>query len=130
MRNSLANAIWIDANPKYGLDTLPDRLPDAQAINCSLYNLFNCAPGQRSRIFQPTYGSLWLSFIHEPINDITAMKMQVYMIDAIKQWEPRIELDLRNTGITPDLKLPGYIVRVAFASNTGQHSINFQMTTA
>jgi len=113
----LDGATWIDVNSNFGLDNLPDRVPDQLAItNCSLYNLLNCAPGQRSRTFQPTYGSLWLAFIHEPIHDNTAAKMESMMLDAIEQWVPQILLDPAGTRITADTSIPGYKVRISFST--------------
>lgn len=112
---SLSNAIWIDINTQYTQNNLPDRIPDSVAvISSSLYNLFNCVPGERSRTFQPEYGSRWRQFIHEPISDQTAAKMEIFMIQAIQRWEPRITLDLPNCAINADTSIPGYIVRIAF----------------
>lgn len=113
---NLNNAVWIDVNTQITLNNLPDRLPDSEAIiRSSLFNLFNCVPGQRGRTFQPEYGSMWLQFIHEPISDATAVKMEMFMIQAIDRWEPRITLDRFNTSITPDTSIPGYVVRIAFS---------------
>jgi phage baseplate assembly protein W len=113
---SLNNAIWIDVNSQISINNLPDRVPDAIAIwNSSLFNLFNCYPGQRARTFQPRYGSFWLQFLQEPIGPATAAKMQIFMIQAIKEWEPRISLDMNNTSITADTMIPGYVVRIAFS---------------
>lgn len=112
---STSNATWVDVNPQYGMDNLPDRLPDELAISqCSLFSLFNCVPGQRARIFQPEYGSEWLQFIHEPIIDITAAKMQLYMIDAITRWEPRIQINKNLTYVVADTNIPGYAVSIGF----------------
>jgi len=111
----LQDAIWIDVNPRFTVDTLPDRLADGLAIvKASLFNLFNCVPGQRARTFQPTYGSIWLQFLQEPICDMTAVKMETFMITSIEKWEPRVSLDLSNTQINPDMSIPGYVVRMAF----------------
>ena len=113
---SVDNALWVDVNSQYTLNSLPDRVTDARAIiTSSLYNLFNCMPGQRARIFQPTYGSLWLQFLQEPISDLTAQKMYIYMLTAIKKWEPRITVDTQNTFIEANESLPGYVVRIAFS---------------
>lgn len=115
-QTSLANAIWVDVNTQYTQNNLPDRVPDAQSvIASSLFNLFNCTPGERGRTFQPEYGSRWLQFIHEPITDATAAKMEMFMIEAIRKWEPRITLDRGSTDVTPDTSLPGYVVRIAFS---------------
>jgi len=114
-QTQLSDALWVDVNTDFGLNSLPDRLPDGLAIvKSSLRNLFNCVPGQRARTFQPTYGSIWLHFIHEPICDMTAQKMETFMVQAIEKWEPRITLDLANTAIIPDTTIPGYKVRIAF----------------
>lgn len=114
-QTQLADALWVDVNTNYGLNTLPDRVPDDLAIvKSSLFNLFNCTPGQRSRTFQPTYGSYWLQFLQEPLCDMTAMKMETFMIQAIQRWEPRIKIDLSSTSIKPVPELPGYTVRIAF----------------
>lgn len=112
--NSLNEAVYIDANSLYGVNDLPDRLPDIEAINNYIYNLINCAPGQRARTFQPTFGSLWLQFVHEPISDITSQKMQIFMIKALEEWLPMIQIDRSNTGIQPVQELPGYAVQIAF----------------
>ncbi len=114
---SLEGATWIDVNTSFGLDNLPDRLPDQLAItNCALYNLLNCAPGQRARTFQPTFGSEWLRFIQEPIVDNTAAKMESSMLDALDRWLPQIQIDRRSTSIQADTSLPGYKVRIAIKS--------------
>lgn len=108
-------ATWIDVNTRFTLDNLPDRVADDVAIiHSSLFNLMNCMPGQRARIFQPEYGSRWLSFIHEPISDMTAAKMQILMFESIKRWEPRVQIDLDRSSIDPDLNIPGYRVRLMF----------------
>jgi phage baseplate assembly protein W len=114
-QTQLQDAVWIDVNTDFGINTLPDRVPDGLAIvYSSLRNLFNCIPGQRARTFQPTYGSIWLQFIHEPICDMTAQKMETFMIQAIEKWEPRIQVDVVNSSITSDTTIPGYVVRIAF----------------
>ena len=113
----LEGATWIDVNTQFTIDNLPDRVPNQLAIvNCSLYNLLNCAPGQRARTFQPTYGSMWLAFIHEPILDITAAKMESMMLDSIEQWVPQIQIDPSGTNIQADTSIPGYRVRISFST--------------
>lgn len=116
IRYNLENALWVDVNSRTGQNNLPDVLGDSAAItHSSLFNLFNCAPGQRGRIFQPEYGSLWLSFIHEPINDVTAAKMQMFMFESIRRWEPRIDLNVDQSFITANTNIPGYEVRLSFS---------------
>lgn len=114
-QTNLSGAIWVDVNPLFTVNNLPDQLPDVQSIQyCSLFNLFNCPIGARGRTFQPTFGSMWYQFIHEPIDDTTAEKMQIGMIQSIQRWEPRIKLDYSSTYVQADTSLPGYRVRIAF----------------
>ena len=111
----LAGATWIDINSLFTMNTLPDRLPDSLAIQYgSIFNLFNCSIGERSRIFQPEYGMLWREFLQEPIDQITANKMQMGMLQALARWEPRINVNLGTSYITPDMSLPGYQVGISF----------------
>lgn len=110
---SLSGASWVDVNTLVTQNNLPDRLPDSLSITgSSLINLFNCSIGERGKIFQPEYGSEWLQFLQEPIDQITAAKMRIAMIQAVQRWEPRIQLDVGRSSIVPDYNIPGYIVRI------------------
>lgn len=127
---SLSSASWIDINTQFTINGLPDRLSDEQAVAlCGLYNLLNCPIYDRSRIFQPEYGSMWYEFLQEPIGDDTASRMQIAMIQAIARWEPRVNLDLNASGIEVDWNLPGYNVRIAFSFNLSstKQSISFNI---
>ncbi len=121
---SLNGATWIDVNSNYTQDPLPDRLPDELAIKNSLFNIFNCPIGARGKIFQPEYGSEWYYFLQEPIDAITASKMNIAMIHAIARWEPRIILDYSKTFVRANLNLPGYEVRIS-----GLHTLTRQPIT-
>lgn len=123
---SLNSASWIDMNSRFTKDNLPDRLPDDLAIVNSLYNLFNCAVGQRGKIFQPEYGSEWLAYLQEPIDQITASKMRISMIQSIARWEPRITLDYSRTSITAVPQLPGYAVRIYGINNITKAPLDIQ----
>jgi phage baseplate assembly protein W len=126
---SIESATWIDVNSQFTLNSMPDLLPDALAVQNSLYNILNCPIGARGRIFQPTYGSLWYQFLQEPIDQTTANKMHMSTIQAIQTWEPRITVDIANSYINPDYTLPGYDVRIAFSLNltSQKQNISFQL---
>lgn len=111
---SLYGATWVDINTLVSQDNLPDRLPDQLSItNSSLRNLLTTRIGERGKIFQPEYGSEWYTYLQEPLDDVTATKMQITLIQAIARWEPRIVLDYANTYIQPNYDLPGYFVHIA-----------------
>jgi len=132
---SLNGATWIDANSQFLINNLPDRIPDVLAVQNSINNIFNCPIGARSRIFQPEYGSLWYQFLQEPLDQSTANKMQIAMIQALARWEPRITIDNTNSYVTPDFNLPGYRVRIAFSLNlnlsaNNSSSVSFNVSTS
>jgi phage baseplate assembly protein W len=129
--SSLDGATLVDVNPQYTLDNLSDRIPDNLAVTNSLvYNLLRCVPGERARIFEPSYGSMWLHFIHEPIADITAKKMEIYMIQSLAKWIPQIKLDKQNTYISVAPDLPGYYVSLQFSSpySIGTAVVSFNLS--
>ena len=114
-QQALNGAIWIDVNTMLSINTLPDRLPNEQAIIYgSLTNLFNCPVGERSKTFQPTYGLVLWELIHEPIDETTARLIETGLVQSLATWEPRIKVDLSRSKVTPDLNIPGYFVHIEY----------------
>lgn len=126
---SLNNAIWRDVNSQFTENTYPDILPDDLAIFNSLFNIFNCSIGARGRIFAPSYGSLWYSYLQEPIDSITANSMWISMIQAIAKWEPRIKLNYGKSSITPDYSIPGYRVVIYGINLISNQAISIGFTS-
>lgn len=117
----LSGAIWIDTNTLVGLNNLPDRLPDDASITySSLFNLLNCPIGGRSRTFLPQYGSVLYQILQEPLDAGTTSLIQLGFIQAIEQWEPRIQVDYANTTVNIDYTIPGYRVQLAYTVNLTQ----------
>ena len=129
----LTGATWVDVNTAFTQNTLPDRLPDAYAvIYSSLANLFNCQVGERGRTFQPEYGSFWLKYLQEPVHELTARSMELGMFQAIRRWEPRIQIKMAQTAIVPNYTLPGYQVRLAFTFSGAPdalHKLQFDLSS-
>lgn len=109
------NVVWLDVNTLIGTGLKPDLLPDVQAINNSLYNLFRCPIGARGPIFQPEYGSNIFKLLHDPLDYITANKVKMFTIQAIQRWEPRIHLDMMNTRVDPDYNSNAYHVSIVYS---------------
>lgn len=126
---SLAGAQWVDVNTRFTQDNLPDRIPDTiSIIYSSIYNLFNCSVGERGKIFQPEYGSEWKFFLQEPIDERTASLMRIAMIQAIRRWEPRLELNQGLTTIVAEPTLPGYRVNIVGSDKLTKAPINIRFT--
>ena len=124
----LTNCTWLDVNPQFTNNLQPERFADVNSVlYSSFFNLMNCPIGARGRIFQPEYGSSLMWFLQESISEITAQKMRLAVMQIFGRWEPRIDLDYRNTQITPDYSLPGYRVRISgtFKLNKQYASVDF-----
>ena len=109
------NVVWLDVNSLLGNSVKPDLLPNDRAINNSLFNLFRCPIGARGPIFQPEYGSSLLRLLHEPCDYITANKIRMYAIQAVQRWEPRIDVDMANSVVNPDISRNGFIVTLVYS---------------
>lgn len=108
------NVVWLDVNTRLGDSPKPDLLPNIQAINNSIYNLFRCPIGARGPIFQPEYGSSLYRLLHEPLDFNTANKIKMYTIQALQRWEPRVNVDLLGSGVVPVLELAAFRVTIKY----------------
>lgn len=109
-----SDAIWLDVNTLISVSPLPDLVPDVQAINNSIYNLFRCPIGARGPIFQPEYGSGLMALLHEPLDTITANKIKMFLFQAIQRWEPRINLDMTNSYVQANPNANSFIAQIAY----------------
>jgi len=120
--------VWLDVNTQMGLNGKSDLLPNIQAINNSLYNLFRCPIGARGPIFQPEYGTGLLNLLHDPMDYITANKIRVVFIQAVQRWETRIELDMNRTRVDPNAMLAAYHVQLWYSVIGLDQQGNFNFT--
>ena len=133
METNLKHAVWIDVNTGFTLNGKPDRLPDGLSVMySSLFNIFNCPIGGRSRIFEPEYGSALIYYLQEPMSDSTAASLRMALIQALARWEPRVRVDPSRTFLVPDESIPGYRVQVTFAMiqgpDTSPKSVQFSLS--
>jgi phage baseplate assembly protein W len=112
--SQVVDVVWLDVNSRIATNGKPDLLPNIQAINNSLFNLFATPIGTRGPIFQPEYGTGLYHILHEPLDLITSNKIKIVLIQAIQRWEPRIELDLNRTTVAPDYERAAFIVQVSY----------------
>jgi phage baseplate assembly protein W len=125
----ITQSVWLDVNTQMDLNGKPDLLPDVQAINNSLFNLFRCNVGGRGPIFQPEYGTNLMQLIHEPMDNITANKIRIFLIQAIQRWEPRIIIDMLRTNVQPNTMTNSFQVQVYYSivgiNQPGNASLTF-----
>ena len=62
-----------------------------EELERSMAMVLSTAPGERP--FRPTFGcSIW-ELMFEPINDNTLGLMEMYVEEALRRWEPRVDVD-------------------------------------
>jgi phage baseplate assembly protein W len=79
-----------------GLALTNERAEIEQAIRIIL----STSPGQR--VMRPTFGCRLQELIFAPNNSQTAARARRYVEDALKMWEPRINVVRVNVGPDPD----------------------------
>lgn len=125
----LGNAVYVDVNPQFNLQTSSGLLlKDAHAIMFgSIYNLLVTPPNDRSRIFQDDYSCGLMGLIQEPLDNSTAILIEMAVKQALDRWEPRVNSVSVRTAV--DVSLPGYVVRIRCSAPglpNGTFSANFQ----
>jgi phage baseplate assembly protein W len=98
-----AGVVWVDVNSNLGEDTDPELVVDIAAINNSLLNLLSCPIG--SRPFEREYGSELYSALFEPADSQAAAFLDMGIFQAIRRWEPRIQMDLTRSSVKPTSKV-------------------------
>lgn len=99
----------INKNPALNSSNLAYNL---EAIKQSLDNLFNTPYGTRS--FQPTYGHTFDHLIGELMTDETVSLFYDKVIESITLHEPRVQLDIENSHVTPLYTENAYRIFIVF----------------
>lgn len=73
---------------------------DAELIEGNILQLLGTVKGER--VMLPTFGSNLGRFIHDPVDEATAHLIRVEMIDAIREWEPRVVLKEARVRLEPE----------------------------
>ena len=72
-------------------------------VRMSILQILGTKIGER--VMLPDFGSRLPELLHEPIDSITISLAKVYTIEAIKKWEPRVQLNSVITRVNPDQNL-------------------------
>lgn len=82
--------------PQGGLGLTRERIEIEQAIRIIL----STSPGQR--VMRPTFGCRLQDLVFAPNNSHTAAQARRYVEEALRMWEPRINVTQVNVGPDPD----------------------------
>ena len=121
-----AGVVWVDVNSNLGEDTDPELVVDIAAINNSLLNLLSCPIG--SRPFEREYGSELYSALFEPADSQSSAFLTMGIFQAIRRWEPRIQMDLNRSSVTPTPEGDGFDVLIAYTIVRTNITANYQFT--
>lgn len=109
----MASILYTDLNANLGErgDAL---VYNFEAVRQGIFNILTTVPGEAGPIFEPEFGSLIYNLLAEPLDDRTSYALRGATIQALQRWEPRIELDLSKTSITPVETIQGYEVNIYY----------------
>lgn len=72
-------------------------------VRSSILQILGTYIGERYML--PEFGSRLPELVFEPNDDISVALSRVYTIDAIKRWEPRVQLNQVITTVVPDQQI-------------------------
>jgi len=73
-------------------------LKNVESVYSSLENIFST--NKEERLFRPEFGESLDEFLFELMDDITAMRLEDFIIEAVGKWEPRVTLDHKLSSVT------------------------------
>lgn len=103
---------------------------DERAISNSIMNILTTVPGERFLI--PEFGCDLLSLVFKPITDYTGKMIGQRIFNAIKRWEPRVQIekilvvgkpDVHEYNISISILLPKLKVRANIINVLGKEGI-------
>jgi len=93
------HSILNDVNLYYSLQNFRLLFYGTEAIDNMIDNILFTTPGERH--YEPLFGSGILYLLWEPIDPVTAWKMETASYDALKIWMPYIDVKLNKSKIEP-----------------------------
>jgi phage baseplate assembly protein W len=84
----------------------------SDALNEDIDNILECPVG--SFMFNRNFGSRIKSILFEPMNDLTAYRLKISVIEAIEKWEPRVRVILPQSVVIPYYDIHLYIAYIVY----------------
>lgn len=105
------NYLW-DINLQYSRSRGEFIVYDNKAVQLMIANVLFTIPGER--VFEPEFGSNLPFLLQEPMNEITAWKIENESYIALQRWIPYILVDRRNALVIPNYDAGRYSVRLPY----------------
>lgn len=97
---------WIDVQARVGLDNVGALAYDVEAVRNSVKNILMTPIGTRP--YEREYGSWLHHYLQEPLTLTTVESCRTSLIESIKRWEPRIQIDTSKTVMELLRQDPGF----------------------
>lgn len=94
MIKSIELGIFSDINQTMNTELVLDETSVFQA----LYNLLSTT--KKERVFLPTYGTNLRNYLHRLMDNSLDYLIFNEILDAVEKWEPRVEVNYRNSKVT------------------------------
>jgi phage baseplate assembly protein W len=99
--------IYSDVNPDVNVENSNERVFNEDAVNKSIATILGTR--KRTRVFNRDFGSYIMDYLMDPLDEQTATSIRLEILDAIRNWEPRIT-------ITKTQVIPNYAEQVYYVS--------------
>lgn len=107
------NEIYSDINNKLLASDREDVYKyDEESVHQAVVNLISTRPTER--LFRPSYGNDLGALLFEPFDEITAQVILNKIVRMFADYEPRVELELQQTKVTPDIERNQYGLELAY----------------
>lgn len=123
MASSTTTSYYKDLNYRYSMDSGALVVSNEDDINRQIALLLSTSLG--SRPFEPTYGSQVMKLLWDPVDDITAWRLETAVFIAIEKWITEITVDTSNTSITTLGAGNGYSIYVPYTVNVSNSNASF-----
>jgi len=106
------NFQYIDLRKNFSITPGDVVVYDLDAINESIMNILGTP--RYSRMFNRGFGSYLDSALFELIDEDTADEILLSIVQVLSQWEPRVEVNLKDSFVKPDYDNNQYNVRIVY----------------
>lgn len=108
MANTDQDVVYSDVNIDLGTRSPYELLFNEQAVQRSIINIISTRRG--SRPFRRAFGSNLLELVFDPLDDITAMRIQTQLQEEILRYEQRVVLE--KVEVLPDYTADAFYVGI------------------
>ncbi len=108
--SSASNVVFSDVNLNVNSGSPQEKVFNLDSIQNSIVTILNTRKG--SRVFNRRFGSLLEDILFEPMDQSTTNQIKSALLDAIREWEPRVKIQLAT--VLPDYENQQYYVELVY----------------